>query len=214
MFYNNVRKILLFVFVLYLTVFANLDTVIIVHKNYTTSFDTIKHYPILVQWVLTRDKVLCQNKLKRTNKFVPDPKLHVYTDLNKDYIKSGYDRGHNMPADNNECNKQSLDECFYYSNMTPQTPTLNRGIWESLEDHTLDLTKQYDSIKVWCGSIGEIKKIGKVSVPCKCWKAIFIKSQSKYEAYIFNNDTVKSYDLKSHLISMDSLYSLTGLILR
>lgn len=198
-----------------LMVFAGMDTVTIQHQYYTTTFDTVKHYPVLVQWWLTKAMLDCQGRLKRVNKFTFDPKLARLTDLSKDYLGSGYDRGHNMPADNNECDHQALIECFYFSNMTPQAPSLNRGIWERLEGYTRDLAEQHDSVKVWCGSIGEAKKIGRVSVPTKCWKEIYIKKSQKYEAYIFDNNAPKVGDnFQAHKVTLDSLNKITGFILK
>ena len=199
-----------------LFVFAVQDTVTIQHKYYTTSFDTVKHYPVLVQWWLTKDMLNCPDRLARTNKFTFDPRLARLTDLAKDYRGGGYDRGHNMPADNNECDPQALQECFYFSNMVPQEPSLNRGIWERLENYTRTLAEQSDSIRIWCGSIGEAKKIGRVSVPTQCWKVLYIKKQQKYEAYIFDNGVPKTTGdvIQDHQISLDSLFKLTGLILK
>lgn len=193
---------------------ARMDTVVVRHKYYTTFFDTVKHYPVMVQWWLSNDMLACQDRLKRIHKFAKDPQLGRYTDLAKDYRRKGYDRGHNMPAVNCKCNTAAMKECFYYSNMTPQTPSLNRGRWESLEDHTIDLVLQNDSVKVWCGSIGEVKKIGCVSVPAQCWKVLYIKRLQRYEAYLFNNDTIKSMDLQSHRVTLDSICKLTRLILK
>lgn len=72
--------------------------------------------------------------------------------------------------------------------MAPQTHTLNAGDWKALELYTRYLAVNSDSIHVWSGNIGEVKKIGKVSVPLKCWKIIYIKKTNQYYAYLFNND--------------------------
>ena len=77
--------------------------VVLKHDFYVTSFDTIKLYPIMVQWWDTKNMLTCPIRLKRGNKFTPDPLLPKYTDLDKNYIGSGYDRGHNMDAFDNEC---------------------------------------------------------------------------------------------------------------
>jgi endonuclease G len=150
----------------------------------------------------------CTNRLARKEKFVPDPLIPDVTDNEKFYKKSGYDRGHNMPAFDNECDQNGNNECYYYSNITPQSPHLNRGDWKKLEDHTRDLVMKYDSVRVWCGSIGSIEKIGKVSVPSLCWKVIYIKSIKKYEVYLFDQ---VSTTFKSHLATIDSIYKLTGI---
>jgi endonuclease G len=142
----------------------------------------------MVEWWLTRSMLTCSSKIHRTDIFVPDPLDLKGTDLATSYIGSGYDRGHNMPAGDNQCSVVGMDECFYYSNMTPQHPVLNRGTWKDLEDLTRVLAIKNDSIKIYCGSAGMIKKIGKVVVPMYCWKVVHIKKTNHTTAYIFKND--------------------------
>jgi endonuclease G len=109
--------------------------------------------------------------------------LLTYSDLTNDYKNSGFDRGHNSPSADNLCEGQIVQkECFYFTNMTPQYHILNAGDWKMLEELTRTLAKDKDSIKVWCGSIGSQKKIGRVSVPTKCWKVIYIKAIVQTEA--------------------------------
>jgi hypothetical protein len=58
-----------------------------------------------------------------------------------------------------------------------------------------------DSIKVWCGNIGELKKIGVVSVPTKCWKVIYIKKTNKYQYFIFDNIQSKQDGFQNNEVS-------------
>ena len=187
---KNIILLLTFVFCsLYVTA---QDTIRLVHTNYTTVFSKSKKYPVLVQWWVTRDKVTCVKPLKRVDKFAPDPKLPQETNLIDSYKGSGFDRGHMAPAADNLCQTQQVrDECFYFSNMSPQYHSLNAGDWKSLESYTRELSKQYDSVRVWCGNVGEVRKIGIVSVPKICWKVIYVKSLKKYYYYIFKNDQSK-----------------------
>jgi len=135
------------------------DVVILKHTNYTSHFSKTKRYPILVEWWETRAKVACSTPLARKDNFKPDPKLPIETNIGKDYVGSGYDRGHLMPAKSNQCQTQAIqDECFYYSNMSPQTHRLNAGDWKSLETLTRQLALNQDSVRIWAGNIGEIKK--------------------------------------------------------
>jgi len=186
------KLIILSSFLLTLLVSFSQDTVRLNHKNFTTVYSKSKAYPVLVQWWVTKKKVSCPNPVKRSDKFVPDPLLSKETDLALYYKGSGFDRGHMSPAADNLCDGEIvMNECFYFSNMAPQYHSLNAGDWKSLETHTREIAIKYDSIRVWCGNLGEVKKIGKLSIPEKCWKVIYIKSQKKYHYYIFNNDQSK-----------------------
>jgi endonuclease G, mitochondrial len=187
------------------------DTITILHKYYSTTFDRTKHYPVLVKFWLTKEMYSCNTKTKRTNKFTPDPAIPSETNLKQDYKGSGYDRGHNMPAEDNCCDATGMKECFYFSNMTPQVHSLNAGAWETLEKYARYKAKVYDSVLVWCGSVSlSDNTIGRVSVPDYCWKIISIKKLGITEAYSFKNDGSPSQPLESYRVSMDSVYYLSG----
>lgn len=203
------RTLLLFL-LLSVNVFAQ-DTITIYHKAYSTTFSKSKHYPVKVEWWVTKNSLTCDTKIKRGDKFIPDPKLANETDLQASYTGQGFDRGHNFPAADAACDQVANDESFYFSNMTAQYPALNRGDWKALESFIRDLALQNDSTKVWCGSVGEDKKIGIVSVPKQCWKVIYIKKTNEWLAYLFNNDTSKADGIENNKIKVSDIEKLTGL---
>lgn len=187
------------------------DTVRISHTNYTTVFSKSKKYPVLVEWWATKAKIGCPTPLKRKDNFKPDPKLPKETDLLNDYKNSGFDRGHMMPAADNLCQTpQVQDECFYFSNMSAQYHSLNAGDWKSVEVWTRDMAIKYDSIHVWSGNIGEMKKIGTVSVPTECWKVVYIKKTKEYFAFMFDNKNIKQTGMKSHEVAVEAISKTTG----
>ena len=186
------------------------DIVVLKHTNYTTHFSKSKRYPVLVEWTTTKAMVGCPTPLKRKDNFKPDPQLPVETNIAADYVKSGYDRGHVMPAADNLCQTPAVqDECFYFSNMVAQTHRLNAGDWKSLETATRDWALLGD-VRVWSGSIGEAKKIGSVSVPLKCWKVVLIKSANKKMAFLFNNDLSNPDGFQNNEVPVAELEKLTG----
>jgi len=202
------RTLLLFL-LLSVNVFGQ-DTITIQHKAYSTTFSKSKHYPVKVEWWVTKNSLVCDNKIKRGDKFIPDPKLATETDLQSSYTGQGFDRGHNFPAADAVCDQVSNDESFYFSNMTAQYPALNRGDWKSLESFIRDLALQNDSTKVWCGSVGEDKKIGIVSVPKQCWKVIYVKKTNEWLAYLFNNDLSKADGIENNKVKVSDIEKLTG----
>ena len=191
------------------------NEVILKHTNYTSTFSISKKYPVMVEWWVTKTMVSCPTPLKRKDNFKPDPLLTEHTNLSQDYAGSGYDRGHMMPAADNLCQTQLVqDESFYFSNMSAQTPQLNRGDWKSLETFTREESKIKDSIHVWVGNVGEIKKIGRVSVPKYCWKVIHIKKENKWLAYLFENNTSNPDGFKNNEVALKEITSLTGFTFR
>lgn len=185
------------------------DTITLVHKAYKTTYDRSMNYPVKVEWWVTRNNLTCDNKVKRGDKFIPDPKLSKETNLQESYTGSGFDRGHNFPSADAACDQIANEESFYFSNMTAQYPALNRGDWKSLEMLTRELALKNDSIKVWCGSVGESKRIGKVVVPTKCWKVIYIKKTNEWLAYLFNNDLTKADGIENNKVPLLDIQKLT-----
>ena len=214
------RKIISIVSVLFLSLFLISsspleDLVLLKHTNYTSTFSISKKYPMMVEWWVTKAMVSCPNPLKRKDNFKPDPLLPQHTNIASDYVGSGYDRGHMMPAADNLCQTQKIqDESFYFSNMSAQTHRLNAGDWKSLETFTRDESKLKDSIHVWAGNVGEIKKIGSVSVPKYCWKVIYIKKENKWLAYLFENNTSNPDGFKNNEVPLKDIMSLTGFTFR
>lgn len=184
----------------------------LIHEGYTSHYDTILNYPIEVEWWATKSRLDCPDtKIPRKDQFDSDPLLPAATDLATSYKGSGLDRGHMCPAADNQCSEKLQTECFYFSNMAPQYHSLNAGVWKTLETRTRELALKYDSVKVWCGSVGIERKIGKVAVPTRCWKVVFVKKTKSWEAYIFSNSKVQEKELGQLAVPLDSVKKLTGL---
>lgn len=206
------KKILILVSIVLMgmSTFAQ-DVVVLKHTNYTSHFSKSKYYPVMVEWWITKAKVSCDKPLARKDNFKPDPLLPKETDLVNDYKGSGTDRGHMMPAAENLCQTQAIqDECFYFSNMAAQYHSLNAGDWKSVETMEREWAKKEDSVHVWCGNIGVLKKIGKVSVPKQCWKVIYFSKSKEWMAFLFNNDTSKPDGINNNLVDKKEIEKLTG----
>jgi len=186
------------------------DVVVLKHKAYTTHYSKTKHYPVMVEWWVTKAGLTCPVKVKRGDKFIPDPLLPNETNLQNDYTGTGFDRGHNMPAADAVCDQVANEESFYFSNMTAQYPALNRGDWKALEMLTRESALKEDSVHVWAGSIGVAKKIGTTSVPTQCWKVIYIKKSKEYLAFIFDNNTTKADGIHNNQVDLDDVEKLSG----
>jgi len=206
------RKISSLILVLFLAfnTFAQ-DVVVLKHTNYTTHFSKSKRYPVLVEWWETKAKIGCPNPIPRKDNFKPDPLLPNETNIGTDYVGSGFDRGHLMPAKSNQCQTPAIqDECFYYSNMSAQYHRLNAGDWKSLETLTRDMAVTSDSVHIWAGNVGESKKIGKISVPTECWKVFYIVKKKEWFAYLFQNDQSNPDGINNNKVEVSVIEKLTG----
>ena len=207
------KKALLLVtlLVISVTLFTQ-DVVVLKHTNYTSHYSKSKKYPVMVEWWETKAKIACATPLPRKDNFKPDPLLPTETDLVNDYVGSGYDRGHLMPAKSNQCQTQSVqDECFYFSNMAAQTHRLNAGDWKSLETLTREIAAREDSVHIWAGNVGEIKRIGKVAVPKQCWKVVYSKTSNEWMFFLFENDLSNPDGINNNKVLREDIEKLTGL---
>ena len=188
------------------------DVVVLKHTNYTSHFSKSKKYPVMVEWWETKAKVACEKPLPRKDNFKPDPLLVNETNLASDYVGSGFDRGHLMPAKSNQCQTSAVqDECFYFSNMVAQYHRLNAGDWKSLETLTRDIATKEDSVHVWAGNIGELKRIGKVAVPKQCWKVVYTVKTKEWMAFLFENDLSNPDGIYNNKVDLIDIEKLTGI---
>ena len=197
--------------VISVTLFSQ-DVLVLKHTNYTSHYSKSKKYPVMVEWWETKAKVACTNPLPRKDAFQPDPQAIVETSIKEDYVGSGYDRGHMSPAASNQCQTADVQmECFYMSNMAAQTHRLNAGDWKSLEVLTRDIASKQDSVHIWAGNVGEIKKVGRVSVPKQCWKVVYVKASNEWMFFLFENDQSNPDGINNNKVDLIDIEKLTGL---
>ena len=190
------------------------DTVRIQHKNYVTVFSKSRKYPVFVEWWVTKKKLTCSTPVKRQDKFEPDPELYSDSNVGTSYFSSGFDRGHIYPAADARCNITSMQESFYFTNMAPQYPGLNRGQWKSLEEWTREQALIHDSIKVSAGCVGNKQKVKTITVPTYCWKVVRIVKNNTLIGFVFPNQPEKTVSFEQHKVSLDSIKKLTKFTFR
>jgi len=191
--------VMLAIFLIYALQSHAQDTVRIHHKDYTTAFIKSGNIPVCVHYKLTKEMLSCaqEDKTPRAATFKVDPLLPGEINVSRDYKNSGYDQGHNMSAQDNACDYTEEQECFYFTNIYPQTPQLNRKIWLRLEEHERQLAKAEDSIYVYIGFYQISGTIGpdKILVPKWCWKAIYVPEIDAWGYYSYPN--TRDYDFSS-----------------
>jgi DNA/RNA endonuclease G (NUC1) len=212
--------LLLFLPLLSLSTQTKKTTITMIHKGYTTIYDTTLDYPVMVHWLDLKSRVGCDNPIPRKDCFAPDPMLPKQTNLQSAYDMvnkthkntnvPGVDRGHMCPAADNQCDNTELVECFYFSNMAPQYHSLNAGDWKKIEVMTRELSIQYDSVYVWCGSIGSSEKINGMSIPKQCWKVLYVVKTKTWYAWIMDNTPTKPQGTDKWKTTPANITKLTG----
>ena len=187
---------------------------LIQHTYFTLSYSETNRQAEWVAYNLTPESI--NGPHERTDNFRIDPKVRNNPVGSGDYSGSGYDRGHLCPAGDMKLNLTSMSETFYMSNMSPQNPSFNRGIWETLESRVRTWALEKNGVYVVTGPIlknicGTIKN-GTISVPCSFYKIVFKDNgNEKIAIALILNNQGSSSSLKSFTTSIDNIEALTGI---
>lgn len=185
---------------------------IVKHTYYSLSYSEAHEQAEWVYYILTKGMV--QGVQKRKDQFRSDPSVTSGSATLKDYKGSGYDRGHLCPAADMKMNNMSMSESFYMSNMSPQEPSFNRGIWKKLEAKVRDWALEEDTNVVTGGVLTSSKgTIGasEVTVPKYYYKVIYDPTgEEKMIALILPNEK-SNEQLVNYVVSVDSVETLTGI---
>lgn len=187
----------------------------ICHKKMTIGFDERTLTAGYVAERLTRAQVngaADRDHLGfRMDPLLPDH-LQVSTRL---YTRSGYDRGHLAAAANFKNDPEAMKESFYTSNVAPQNPELNRGIWSSLENTTRNCVEAVGQAYILTGVIHPANrkylrrdKI-KLSIPNAFWKLVV--SGKNYRAFMMPNEAPNSETFTTFEVSLTELEAMTKL---
>lgn len=187
---------------------------IIYHVGYALLYNEQHEQATWVAYELTKEETT--KLFDRTNKFIVDPKVKTGTATNKDYEGYGFDRGHLAPAADMSWSDIAMKESFYFSNMSPQVPNFNRGIWKKLEEQVRQWAIENNSLHVITGPVLsdnlQIIGINKVSVPNYYYKAILDYSEPDIKGIGFIMPNTKLKDsIQHYAVSIDSLESFTGI---
>jgi endonuclease G, mitochondrial len=215
-----VKKIIsiLFLFILCNSLFAqNISLLptsngqIIKHEYYTLSFlDDYKQS----EWTFyLSTKANLINRVERDNQFRKDPLLKSKSANNGDYLKSGYDKGHLIPANDLCFSLQSMTESFYFTNISPQVPNFNRGVWESLEEQVRGWVNQKDSLYIITGPVflnvqGYIGQ-NKIAVPGYFYKIIYSPKDKSMIGFVLPNKKNISKNLSNYVYNIDFIEVMT-----
>jgi hypothetical protein len=81
------------------------------------------------------------------------------------------------PSADRTRNEADNSATFLMSNMMPQVPEVNRGVWGDLEEYCRELVQQGKELYILAGSMernGSIGRKEKIAVPAKNWKVIVV----------------------------------------
>jgi len=187
--------------------------IIIHHKYFSLSYDEDHE---LAEWVAYRMHTEKLSAIGRTNNYRDDPLIATKSSSPYDYRNSGLDRGHLAPAEDMSFNIDAMSESFYMSNISPQDPTFNKGIWKRIEAKMRYWSQANDSSFVITGPVLKepMERIGRndVSVPKSYYKIMLAYSNGKAKtiAFLVPNQAYEG-NLFAFAETIDELEHITGI---
>ncbi|WP_242693421.1 DNA/RNA non-specific endonuclease [Sabulibacter ruber] len=151
--------------------------------QYALSYHRDRGTPNWVSWHLDASD---RGGVDRRDDFREDPALPAgWYRVNEDsYRGSGFDRGHNVPSADRTSSIENNSATFLMTNMIPQAPNNNQGLWADLENYTRTFLPAHEVYVIMgsygvggTGSSGGVTNTldnGRVTVPARVWKVIVV----------------------------------------
>jgi DNA/RNA endonuclease G (NUC1) len=149
-----------------------------------------------------------------------------------DYTNGGYDRGHMMRSADRTLTSGENAATYYLSNVVPQTPDLNQGVWASFELFVADLARVSNKElyiitgPAFTGAARTIKDEGKIRIPDFTWKIVVALDRGKglsdltswdavaaaqvYAVSMPNIAGIRAANWRDYQVTVDSVEALTG----
>jgi endonuclease G, mitochondrial len=210
---------------------GNSENYLIARPQYALSYSKNKGIPNWVAWELNASWL---GDAHRVGKFAPDPDLPAGWEPVKpsDYTGSGFDRGHMTNSEDRSRSPEDNIQTFLMTNIIPQAPDNNQGVWVQLEKYSRELVRSGKELFIISGGHGQggigskgLKATigqGKVVVPAITWKVILVldkpnagvagvnKSTRTIAVIIPNKQGVKFDPWQQYRTSVKEVEKLTG----
>ncbi|MBL7946036.1 MAG: DNA/RNA non-specific endonuclease [Flavobacteriales bacterium] len=191
---------------------------VITHPGHLLVYSEKHEQPKWTAHIATPD--LITGNLARIDSFLPDPLVKTGSAVTADYWNSGYDRGHLVPSADMRWNYDALKATYYYSNISPQVPELNRETWADLEDwgrRYVNFSKRRvfvitgPVLRDGLPTLQKADRKNEVSIPELFWKVIadLDGDQPKAIAFVMRNTKLDGPPI-SFAVPVDSVEKLTG----
>lgn len=184
------------------------------HTYFTLSYVETAEQPEWVAYELTRQR-LEMPWSERPNTFRPDPEVDTESATPRDYNRSGYDKGHLCAAADMAFDPLAIDETFFMSNMSPQDPAFNGGVWRELEELSRDWARKFRFLYVVTGPVltdPPVTWIGfsKVVVPGMYYKVLLAPEQRLAIGFLLSN-AASTRPVLEYACTIDVVEERTGL---
>lgn len=192
------------------------NTTTICRTAYALEHDNLAKIPMWVAYKSTTMQIL--GCVARVNSFSADQSLKKgFRSEPTDYYNSGFDMGHLANSADMSWDIKIARESFILSNIAPQVPGLNRGVWKTLESVTRSWTyTRMNGVTIYTGSVYNANtdtKIGDngVVVPREFYKIIIDNDNKTSLAFIFPNRDNLSNSIQNFQTTVQQIERATGI---
>ena len=152
---------------------------------------------------------------ERASEFMPDTGIKGCPSP-QDYVGSGMDRGHLVPAGDLKWNSDAMRQSFLLTNVCPMHKALNEGGWAKLEEKVREWTARDSALLVFTGPVVSESDTtlanGRVTVPSAYYKVIMAPCVRPMRAIAFIYPNGHSNGrLQQYAVSVDEVELRTGL---
>jgi len=201
---------------------AQPDNYLLEKPQYSMSYNRDNGESNWVSWHLDASWL---GSAPRQNDFRADTTLPAgwYQVQATDYSGSGFDRGHMCPSADRTITITANSATFLMTNMIPQLPANNQGVWANLETYCRTLVSQGNELYIVSGGQGLQYFIanGHVAVPANTWKVIIVLPNGSNDvsrvtattrtiAVVIPNSGSIGTDWKAYRVSVDQVEAITG----
>ena len=186
---------------------------ILARDGFAVGYSYRRRQALWVCYILTADQ-LAMRQVKRSNRFRADPLVENRPVQPEEYDRSGFDRGHLAPASDMTYSQQTMEQSFFMTNISPQIPACNRGIWKRIEAQARAWAMQEKRLFVITGPIfdddGTMGDTG-ISVPKAFYKVLMdLTPPYKMIAFIVPNQKTKR-PISAFVATVDEVEATTGM---
>ncbi|OCQ88966.1 nuclease [Nostoc sp. MBR 210] len=210
------------------------NNLLLVKPQYVTSHNCAKGIPNWVSWQLNSSWL---GSAPRQDDFRADTTLPTlpsacYRVTTNSYTGSGFDRGHMAPSADRTNTIANNSATFLMTNIIPQAPDNNQGVWANLEDYSRTLVGQGKELYIISGGYGTggtgsngsrtTIDSSRITVPARTWKVIVVLDRPGLGVSgvttatrviavdIPNAQGVRNANWRNYRVSVDTLEARTG----
>ena len=149
---------------------------LILRDQYAVSYHRDRGIPNWVAWHLQVSDL--GDTPRYTGSFITDTSLPNgwYRVTHGNYTNSGYDRGHMTPSADRTASEADNQATFILTNIVPQAPANNQGLWAQLEEQSRQLVNDGNELYLVAGGHGSLGTLatGRLTIPASLWKVMLL----------------------------------------